>query len=187
MPQTGRMYLCARCRAQVVVCRRCDRGQIYCPSGLAPSGIGPSGCAVVARREAQRAAGRRYQSSRRGRFVHAERARRYRDRQRERCKIVTHQGCSAALASDLLPLKTEVAVMGAATEPRTEPAPGEAAVVIEPSRPACTHCGARCPAGVRFGFVRHHFVRHPRTYSHHRIADRLIGARPSRPVDDHWP
>lgn len=171
MPQTGRMYLCARCRAQVVVCRRCDRGQAYCPSG----------CAVAARHEAQRAAGRRYQSSRRGRFVHAERARRYRARQRERCKIVTHQGSSAALASDLLPLKTAVAAMGAATEPLTEPVPGEA-VVIEPSIPACTHCGARCPTGVRFGFVRHH-----RTRSHHSIADRSIGARPSLLVDDHWP
>ena len=186
MPQTGRMYLCARCRAQVVVCRRCDRGQIYCPSGFGPSGFGPTGCAVVARREAQRAAGRRYQSSRRGRFVHAERARRYRDRKRNRCKIVTHQGSVVALASDLLPLKTTVAVRGPATEPFTEAAPGET-VVIERSLPACTHCGARCPAGVRFGFVRHHFVRHHRTRSHQRIADRLIGARPSRPLDDHWP
>jgi hypothetical protein len=26
----GRFFLCARCRAQVLVCRRCDRGQTYC-------------------------------------------------------------------------------------------------------------------------------------------------------------
>jgi len=181
MPQTGRMYLCARCRAQVVVCRRCDRGQIYCPSGLGPSNSGPSGCAVVARREAQRAAGGRYQSSRRGRFVHAERTRRYRDRKRERCKMVTHQGCVLAPASDLLPLTTAVAVTGPATGQLSEPAPVEA-VVIEPSMPACSHCGACCPAGVRFGFVRHH-----RTRSPHSSAVRLIGARPSLTVDDHWP
>ena len=35
MPDTGRMYLCARSHEQVVVCRRCDRGQVYCPSGCA--------------------------------------------------------------------------------------------------------------------------------------------------------
>jgi len=125
----------------------------------------------MARREAQRAAARRYQSSRRGRFVHAERASRYRARKRDRCKIVTHQGSSAALASDLLPLRTTAVVMGPVVEPLTGPVPGEA-VVIEPSMTACTHCGARCPAGVRLGFVLHH-----RTRAHHSIADRLIGAR----------
>jgi len=168
------MYLCARCRAQVVLCGACDRGQVYCPSG----------CAVVARREAQRAAGRRYQSSRRGRFAHAERTRRYRHRERDRCKIVTHQGSVAALASDLLPLKTAVAVLGPATELLTELVPGEALDLEprEPSKPACTRCGARRPAEVRFGFLRHY-----RTPSHHNRAERLIGARPSLPVDDHWP
>ena len=75
MLPTGRMFLCARCRVQVVVCPRCDRGQIYCAAG----------CSSEARREAQRAAGARYQASRAGRFAHAERSR----RDRARCKIVT--------------------------------------------------------------------------------------------------
>jgi transposase len=65
---TGRLFLCARCRAQVFICRRCDRGQIYCASG----------CAQAARRVSLREAAQRYQHSRRGRLAHAQRARRYR-------------------------------------------------------------------------------------------------------------
>ena len=73
-----RMFLCARCRSQVFVCRRCDRGHIYC--------IGP--CAQEARRDNQREARRRYQATPRGRAMHAARNRRY--RARGRC--VTDQG-----------------------------------------------------------------------------------------------
>jgi hypothetical protein len=66
-----RMFLCGRCRSQVLICRRCDRGQIYC--------IGT--CAQLARRDRQREARRRYQATPRGRAMHAERSRRYRARQ----------------------------------------------------------------------------------------------------------
>jgi hypothetical protein len=52
-----RMFLCARCRSQVLVCRRCDRGQIYC--------VGT--CAQEGRRDRQREARRRYQATPRGR------------------------------------------------------------------------------------------------------------------------
>lgn len=62
---TGRLYLCARCRAQVFICRRCDRGNRYCRD-----------CAADARRDSVREAGHRYQRTRRGRFAHAARARR---------------------------------------------------------------------------------------------------------------
>jgi transposase len=75
---TGRFFLCARCRAQVLICSCCDRGNIYCEQDWAQR----------SRREAQREAGRRYQSSHRGRRDHAERARAYRTRQNK----VTHQG-----------------------------------------------------------------------------------------------
>jgi len=73
-----RMFLCARCRSQVLVCSWCDRGQIYC--------FGT--CALEARREHQREARRRYQATPRGRGMHAARNRRY--RARGRC--VTDQG-----------------------------------------------------------------------------------------------
>lgn len=132
MPQTGRMFLCAGCRVQVVLCRRCDRGQIYCGRP----------CAAAARWAAQKAASQRYQSSRPGRFAHAARARRY----RARCKIVTHQGSDAAGGGDLLPIEAVVAV--------SQIVEGEAANASVSVNCAC--CGARCAAAVRLGFVRHH-------------------------------
>jgi hypothetical protein len=78
--ETCRMFLCARCRSQVFVCTRCDRGNVYCPGT----------CALEARRARQREARRRYQATARGRAMHAARNRRY--RARSRC--VTHQGPS---------------------------------------------------------------------------------------------
>ena len=80
----ARLFLCARCRRQVLICSRCDRGQQYC--GARSSG--------PARRESLRAAGRRYQHSRPGRHCHAECQRRYRRRCREdaRAQKVTHHG-----------------------------------------------------------------------------------------------
>jgi hypothetical protein len=50
-------------------------------------------CAARARRRTRRDAGRRYQTSRRGRLAHAERSRRY----WVRCKNVTHHGSSPSL------------------------------------------------------------------------------------------
>jgi hypothetical protein len=123
------MYQCARCREQVVVCRRCDRGQIYCPSG----------CAALARRERQRAAGARYQSSRRGRFGHAERSRRY--RRRVRGEIVTHQGSVALLAGDVLRIEATV-VIDSIDAVQTDPAEVVRSSHRLPLRPAST---ARCP------------------------------------------
>lgn len=88
---TARLFLCVRCKAQVLVCSHCDRGQIYCAQG----------CAQTARRDAQRAAGRRYQASRRGRVNHAARAGRYRARQNN----VTHQGSPPHRSNDLVMAK----------------------------------------------------------------------------------
>lgn len=76
-----RMFLCSRCRCPVLVCRRCDRGQIYCAGT----------CAQKARRHRQREARRDYQATPRGRALHAERNRRYRARQRHR---VMDQACA---------------------------------------------------------------------------------------------
>lgn len=68
----SRMFLCGCCRSQVLVCRRCDRGQIYCIKT----------CAQKVRYDRQREARRRYQATPRGRAMHAERNRRYRARMR---------------------------------------------------------------------------------------------------------
>jgi hypothetical protein len=43
----ARLFVCVRCRTQVLICSCCDRGQIYCAGG----------CAQEARYHAQRAAG----------------------------------------------------------------------------------------------------------------------------------
>jgi hypothetical protein len=126
MADDGRLFLCSRCRMQVLVCRRCDRGQIYC-SGA---------CSTQARRASVAAAGRRYQASRRGRFAHAARARRY----RARAKIVTHQGSVSALADDLLHAVT--------TTPSGVSAPAGAYA----SR--CCRCGVRCAGALRLEFLQ---------------------------------
>jgi hypothetical protein len=81
-----RMFLCGRCRTQVLVCRRCDRGQIYC--------IG--NCAKEARRDNQRESRRRYQATPRGRAMHAARNRRYRARQRRVTDHGFNNECKAA-------------------------------------------------------------------------------------------
>ena len=78
MDLPGRRYLCAGCRAAVLICSRCDRGHRYCTAR----------CAEHARRRSVRTAGCRYQASLRGRHAHADRQRRYRARQQK----VTHQG-----------------------------------------------------------------------------------------------
>ena len=88
MESTGRLYLCQRCRLQVIICRRCDRGQSYCSDA----------CSKAARCEALRASGRRYQQSSKGRLKHAERAHRYRQRKNK----VTHQGSTTLAQGDLL-------------------------------------------------------------------------------------
>ncbi len=147
MSETGRLYRCARCHEQVVVCQRCDRGQIYCASG----------CAALARRERQRAAGERYQASRRGRFVHAERSRRYRQRRRALAEIVTHQSCVAPNAGALLRIEATVTVTES-IDTVAEVVAIEVMALATPTEPlpSCKHCGVRCAGGVRNGFLRHH-------------------------------
>lgn len=76
-----RIFCCMRCRKQVKLCSRCDRGHIYCES-----------CAPAAARDRIRRAGKRYQATPAGRAKHAERQRRYRERQGQVGQDVTHQG-----------------------------------------------------------------------------------------------
>lgn len=129
MESTGRLFLCACCREQVLICRRCDRGQRYC-----------RGCSKEARRASMREAGRRYQQSRQGRFAHAARARRHRARN----KKVTHQG-SPVLANDVV-LRQDSTNVAATAVPASAPT-GTAT--------SCCHCCARpLPPFVRTGPLR---------------------------------
>jgi hypothetical protein len=91
MGNSARLYHCARCRCQVIVCRFCDRGQIYC--------AGP--CASLARQESLRAAARRYRQTRRGKIKQALRQQLYRKRRRQHQKV-THHGSLKLPSCDLL-------------------------------------------------------------------------------------
>jgi hypothetical protein len=68
----ARILICHRCQQDVPICHDCDYGQIYCRD-----------CAHLTRLESQRAANRRYQETRQGKFKHAEREKRYRKRQKD--------------------------------------------------------------------------------------------------------
>lgn len=125
MGNSARLFYCARCRRQVKICRRCDRGNLYCGTR----------CSQPARRESLRAAGRRYQSSRRGRFKQAERQRRYRSRRHK----VTHQGSPATPHDDVL--RPEPKGTGAHR--------GE--IGVQGIR--CYFCKRLCSAFVRLGFL----------------------------------
>ncbi len=74
-----------------MVCRSCDRGQVYC--------LGQ--CAKKARKASLQRARRLYQSSRRCRLANARRQQRFRHRQKEK---VTHQGSVSDSPDDLLPV-----------------------------------------------------------------------------------
>jgi hypothetical protein len=129
-PVSGRLFLCLACGSQVVICRCCDRGQIYC-SGA---------CSQRARRQSQRAAARRYAASLAGRRSHAARMGRYRARQ----QIVTHHGSPTPPASGVLP-------PDAMAMSRDDASPAE------PLRLSLTHChwcDRRCLPQLRQGFLR---------------------------------
>jgi hypothetical protein len=144
MNQTGRMFLCGRCRAQVVLCSRCDRGNVYCGAA----------CSQARRGESVRAAGKRYQDSRAGRFAHAARSRQYRTRSQN----VTHQGSALAPTGALL---APVAVL-------LTPPPASALTA------RCSRCGAPRASAVRRGWLRHH----------RRVAGPSTGAKRSANADD---
>jgi hypothetical protein len=129
MQSSARLYNCARCRCQVVICSHCDRGNIYCGKR----------CSESARRQSRREAGRRYQKTRRGRFAHAERQRRYRQRRRAK---VTHQGSSPPLPDETLLSESEPSAFRSAFPA----ADGIAAI-------RCHQCGRVCSEFVRHAFL----------------------------------
>lgn len=149
MDRPARLYLCVRCRTQVVLCSRCDRGNRYCGRT----------CSRQARAQAQRQAARRYQGSWRGRMAHALRAQQWRRRRAGAAAVtgnathcVTHQGSQPAVPTAPLAACTP-------PSPRTEqPALTAASPPPSTGTPDCWHCrrcGARQGLHLRQGFVRH--------------------------------
>ncbi len=125
MENIARLYNCARCQCQVVICSHCDRGNIYCNKQ----------CAEIARKVSLSTASRRYQRTRRGRLKHASRQSRYRTRR----KKVTHQGSPTPTADDSLP--------SARSETAT------AIGVVEDEGIRCHFCGCRCSRFLRLDFI----------------------------------
>lgn len=130
MNLTARRYHCARCHIPVVICRRCDRGNVYCGDA----------CAKPARAESLRRAGRKYQASRPGQFSNARRQRQHRARRQQK---VTHQGSSVIAANDLLPLALSL------LQNIHKHAASAAKTAIH-----CHFCGGPCSAFIRLGFLR---------------------------------
>ncbi len=141
-----RQFVCARpaCRALVRLCRRCDRGNIYCSRA----------CAREARRESLHRAGARYQRSERGRQNRNARQQRWLDRRAEK---MTHQGShKPAVAPVLLP---EVAVTTAMpaddlTAPKERGDESDEDAVARAERQVCAVCGRGCGPYVRLGPLR---------------------------------
>ena len=73
--RTFRGYECRRCGVAVCICSECDAGHGYCNGS----------CAQEQRRLDMRAAGVRYQRSRRGARRHAARQQKWRMRQAQCC------------------------------------------------------------------------------------------------------
>ena len=128
MQDSARFFLCARCRSQVWICSHCDRGNVYCGKQ----------CSEPARRESLRAAGRRYQGSRPGRFRHAERQRHYRVKSQK----VTHHGSADAPPDDVL-----------AGEFRTVPVQCFSPATPGAQGPHCHFCYRACSPLVRLDFL----------------------------------
>ena len=158
MDQPARLYLCARCRVQVILCSRCDRGNRYCGRV----------CWRQARTEARRQAAQRYQRSWRGRVCHAQRSRRWRQRRAARdaacdagvnAQNVTHQGSRPGAASAPLAAwthdSTTVDVAGTAADIAAPIATQAPVIATVATSWVCRRCGQRQPAALRLGFLRH--------------------------------
>lgn len=134
MLSSARFYMCARCRSQAFICRRCDRGQIYCTDQ----------CAAASRHQSQREACQRYNKTRRARTLNAERQRRYRLRQRtQTSQRVTDQGSRIGPAPASSSTSTEQRAAQLLSSAATT-----AGIIF------CHRCACECAAGVRLGFLK---------------------------------
>ena len=137
METSSRLFNCALCACQAIICSFCDRNNIYCSFE----------CAYQARIESLRKAGKRYQNSLRGRHKHASRQKRYRWRLANK---VTHHSSNTSPASDLL---------SAACEPEKHPSEPTAGIIC------CSFCGKVCSPFVRFSFLHRQNERRMRHFS----------------------
>lgn len=133
MPITSstRLFQCLRCRRQVMVCQQCDTGQRYCARG----------CRQHARKASCKRAQLKYQNSRKGRVNNAQRQHRFRQRQKEKAKRVTHQTSLSIPANDLL-IEKRIANNKAIKKSKRR------------DYNACHFCGRHCGDLFRMGFLK---------------------------------
>jgi hypothetical protein len=137
MITSARLFNCARCYKQVIICSYCDRGNIYCGSI----------CSRHARVEKHCIANQRYQKSIKGRQKHAKRQRHYRERRKIKMTKVTDQSSPDLPADDLLP-----------HEPSEHTTPQAESL-------HCDFCGKVVLPFLRNGYLRHHVEDQLRCFS----------------------
>lgn len=134
MKPSARLFNCARCHRQVMICPHCDRGQVYCAAE----------CSGLARHDSLRRAARRYRTTRRARHANAQRQRRYRQRQRQQQRVeekVTHQGS---------PLSQRGVVLTHRSDRGIEREHEHSTTSIR-----CHFCQCECSPFLRYDFVRY--------------------------------
>jgi hypothetical protein len=130
-----RLYNCERCQLQVRICQRCDHGNVYCAGE----------CASIRRRESLGRAQARYQRSHRGARRHAARQRRWRERQRQKLKIVTHHGLPVTVTQCMVAVSPVIQSQPIDASP-CEP---EQRSKIHSPLEYCAFCGAVLPDWTR--------------------------------------
>jgi beta-N-acetylglucosaminidase len=134
IPSSARLFQCLRCRRQVMICQLCDHGQRYCARG----------CRQHARKDSCKRARIKYQNSRKGRMNNALRQHRFRQRQKEKPKKVTHQTSLSIPVNDLLIGKP--IANNKATKRQKRPKRHDHNV--------CHFCGRHCGDVFRVGFLK---------------------------------
>lgn len=127
MKPSSRLYYCALCHSQCLICSSCDRGQIYCGYQ----------CAQFSRTKSKREAEKRYQNTSRGRMNHALRQARYRNRLLK--KVTDHTSTPLALSALIKSVKNKTKNTS-----------------VKPSYPlfSCCYCHEPVSPWVRHGFLQ---------------------------------
>ncbi len=113
---TLRLARCPRCQTLFAICRRCDRGHVYCS---------PRGSAE-ARSESLRCARRRHRCSPEGRLDHRDRERARRRRRRlEVTRVGDHPSASLPASVSVEPARIAARRAGPSHPPSRDPTPPE--------------------------------------------------------------
>jgi hypothetical protein len=130
--ESYRLYNCQRCHVQVKICRRCDRGNVYCGKD----------CAAAARKMNARRYSADYQSTPEGRDNHKVREQRYVER-----KMTQHCSPRASPVPDSAP----IGIVDAGKETNDESFADEP---TDPQVVLCSFCRRPCGTFARLQPLR---------------------------------